>query len=379
MPKHARLALCAKRTGLFSGIAVFTLVSPWCGLFAAPAEVEPLVAAAPIVRQDLARSLTLQAELRPYNEVELHAKVAGYLRRIEVDIGDRVKAGDLIATLEVPELREELARAQAMVQRAETNYQEAHLNYTRLVSVGRGQPNLVAQQEIDAVQTKDATASLAVTEAKADLERLRTLEAYTRISAPFDGVITKRFADPGALIQAGTTSSTQALPLVRISQNERLRLVFPVSVSHARAVNVGDPLEIGLGEGEPRLNAKVARFNRRIATDTRTMLVEADLANPDLALIPGMYATVSLRVEYRPRALAAPVESVAGTKQPTVYVIGKDGRIEERIVKLGIETPTHYEVLSGVQEGELVMIGNRSQVRVGQKVATKKIEVAAAQ
>ncbi len=344
--------------------------------FSFAAESEVTVAVAPVTRQDLAKELSVQAEFRPYQEIDLHAKVAGYLKRLDVDIGDHVKAGDPIATLEVPELREDLAKGEATLQRAEANYQEAHLNYTRLLSVSKSQANILAQSEVDVAQAKDAAAAAAVTEVKSDVQKFHTLENYTRITAPFDGVITKRFADPGALIQAGTSSSTQAMPLVRLSQNDRLRLVFPISVSYARGISVGSDLEIDLGDRH-RLPAKIARFNRRISTETRTMLVETDVPNPKLELIPGMYATVVLKIDRRPNTLAVPVEAVSGTKQPTVYVINGEHKIEERAIQLGIETPARYEVLSGLKEGDLVMIGNRAQVRIGQKVATKMVSLAA--
>ena len=340
---------------------------------------EPTVAAASIVREDLAKELSVQAELRPYQEVDLHSKVAGYLRRIDVDLGDRVKAGDPLATLEVPELRKDLVRAQASLQRAEANYQEAHLNFTRLSMVNRGQPNLLAQQEVDVAQAKDSAVAAALGEARADLEKYRALESYTRITAPFDGVITKRYADPGALIQAGTSSSTQAMPLVRLSQNDRLRLVFPVSVSYARMIRAGDAIEIDFGESSKRVPTTIARFSRRISTDTRTMLAEAEVPNPNLELIPGQYLTVVLKIDRRSKVLTVPVEAVAGAKQPTVYVINAEQKIEDRPIQLGIETPTKYEVLSGLREGDLVMIGNRAQVHVGQKVATKRVNLGAGQ
>jgi RND family efflux transporter MFP subunit len=349
-------------------------------LFAVHASAEPaapLVGVAPVVRQELAKDLSVQAEFRPYQEIELHAKVAGYLSQINVDIGDQVKAGDVIATLEVPELREDLARGQAAVQRAEANYKNAHLDYTRFASVNRSQPNLVAQQDIDAAEAKDAAAAAAVAEARAELEKYRTLDGYTRITAPFSGVITKRFADPGALIPAGTSSST--MPIVRLSQNDRLRLDYPVSVSYASVIKVGDPVEIDLGEHHPRLTGTVGRFSRRIAMETRTMMVETEVPNPDLELIPGAYATVALKVDLRPNTLTVPVEAVSGAKQPTVYLINDRHEIEERAVQLGIETPARYEVLSGLREGDLVMIGNRAQVHVGEKVTTKLVALVAAQ
>lgn len=344
---------------------------------AANATGEAVVAVAQVTRQDLAKDLTVQAELRPYQEIDLHSKIAGYLKETKVEVGDHVKKGDLIAVLEVPELRGERARAEASLQRAEANAKEAHLNYTRLASVSRGQPNLLAQQEVDLAQTKDLAAAASVAEARADVEKSRALESYTRITAPFEGVITKRYADAGALIQAGTSSNTQAMPLVRLSQDSKLRLVFPVSVSYARSLKVDDPIEIDLGDNDKRLVTTIARFNRRISTETRTMLGETDVPNPKLELIPGMYVTAILKLEQKRGALAVPVEAVSGTTRPTVYLVNAERKIEERPVKLGLQTPAKYEVLSGLNEGDLVMIGSRAQVQVGQQVATRNISAAA--
>ena len=164
----------------------------------------PTVAVAVVTREDLFKELTVQAEFRPYQEIDLHAKASGYLQQIKVDIGDSVKAGDLIGVLEVPELEDDLARAVAGQQRAEADFKNAHLDYDRLLSVSQSRPNLVAQQDLDAAEEKDSAAAAAVAAAKAEARKYRTLADYTRVTAPFNGVITKRYADPGALIQAGT-------------------------------------------------------------------------------------------------------------------------------------------------------------------------------
>ena len=151
---------------------------------------------------------------------------------MKVDIGDRVKAGQLLAVLEVPELHDDFDHAVASHARAQADYRDAHLAYTRLVAVNKDHPNLIAQQDLDTAEAHDATARGGVEAAKSDVEKYQTLVGYTRIVAPFDGVITKRYADPGSLIQAGTASNTQAMPLVRVSDNMLLRLDFPVSVDY---------------------------------------------------------------------------------------------------------------------------------------------------
>jgi len=281
--------------------------------------------------------------------------------------------------LEVPELEDDLARAVATEQRAGSDFKEAHLNYNRLMSVSQSRPNLVAQQDLDAAEARDSAAAAAVAVANADAKKYATLASYTRITAPFSGVITKRYADPGALIQAGTSSDTQTKPLIRLSQNDRLRLDFPVSESFAEAINVGDPVEIHREAHAGPRTGVISRFTRRIAMETRTMQTEVEVPNADLKLIPGMYATVVLKLQRRPQALAIPVEAVSGSEHPTVYVVNDRQEIEERPVQLGLETPAKIEVLSGLRPGERVMIGNRSQVHVGEKVAAQPIGLLSAQ
>jgi len=340
----------------------------------------PSVAVAKVERKDLYTEMTIPAEFRPFAEVELHAKVSGFLQRIDVDFGDQVKAGQPLATLEVPELRDELNSAIAMKQRAEADFKNAHLAYTRLVTVDQGHPNLVAQQDMDAAEARDSIAAAAIAAAKAEAEKFQTLVAYTKITAPFDGVITRRYADPGALIQSGTASQSQSLPLVRLSDNYRLRLDFPVSVDHVKDIRLGGAVGVRIDSlGGKTFTGKIARFTDRVEETTRTMIAEMEVDNPKLELVPGMYATVVLKVEQRPKALAIPTEAISAGKRDTVHVVNANHEIEERAVTLGLETPTKYEVLSGLKEGELVIIGNPGQIKPGQKVEAKLVSLLAAQ
>jgi RND family efflux transporter MFP subunit len=333
-----------------------------------------VVAVAKVTREDLFNEAPIPAEFRPYVEVELHAKVSGYLDKMNVDFGDKVKAGQLLATIEVPELHDQLRAALARQQAAEADYTNAHLAYTRLVEVNKSRPELVVQQDLDTAQSKDGAAAAALAAAQADAGRYQTLVKYTQITAPFDGVITRRYADPGALIQAGTASDTQALPLVRVSDNYRLRLDIPVSVKYVKDIHLGDSVVLTVDSlGGKSFTGKITRYANKVNDDTRTMTTEMEVANPNLEIIPGMYAAVVLRVEQRSQALAIPTEAVSAGKDPTVYVINASQEIEERSVVLGLETPDKYEAVSGVKEGDLVMIGNRSAVRPGQKVEAKLV------
>jgi RND family efflux transporter MFP subunit len=334
----------------------------------------PIVAVARVDREDLFNEVAIVAEFRPYAEVDLHAKVSGYVQEINVDIGDRVKAGQLLAKLEVPELQDELHQALAAQKRAEADYRAAHLAYTRLLAVDKQNPNLVVQQDLDAAEAKDLTTEAAIAAAKAGVEKYQTLLAYTRIAAPFDGVITHRYADPGSLIQSGTASDTQSLPLVRLSDNYRLRLDFPVSVVYVKDVELGDPVEVRVESlGSKTFTGTISRFTHKVNDDTRTMITEIEVANPNLELIPGMYAKALLRVQKHPHALTIPTEAVSSDKNATVYVINRQGEIEERAVTLGLETSTRFEVKDGLQEGDLIMIGARSEVKPGEKVEPRLI------
>jgi len=343
-----------------------------------PAANPPTVAVARVTREDLANEMEVPAEFRPFVEVELHAKVSGYLDKMNVDFGDKVKAGQLLATIEVPELQDQLHSAMAMQQKAEVDYTNANLLYSRLQSVNQEHPNLVARQDLDNAQSKDYGAAAAIAAAKAEVEKYQTLVKYTQITAPFDGVVTRRYADPGALIQAGTASDTQSLPLVRVSDNYHLRLDFPVSVKYVKDIHLGDLVNVKVDSlGGKTYAGKVTRFTGRVNEDTRTMTTEMEVVNPELEIVPGMYAAVALKVEQRPRVLVVPIEAVSGEKDPTVYVINGGDEIEARPVTLGLETPERYEVTSGLKEGEYVMIGNRSLVHPGQKVETKLVSQAA--
>lgn len=345
----------------------------------APADstTAPTVGVAKVTREDLSKEVTIDAEFRPYVDVTLHAKVSGYVGKMNVDFGDKVKAGQLLATLEVPELQADLDNAQATEQKAEADYTNANLIYTRLQSVNKDHPNLVAQQDLDTAQANELTTAAAIAAAKAEVEKYQTLVSYTQITAPFDGVVTHRYADPGTLIQAGTSSDTQSMPLVRVSDNYLLRLDFPVTVDYVKDVKVGDKVAVRVASlNDKTLTGAITRFTHDVDDSTRTMMTEIEVPNPNLELVPGMYATVTLKVEKHDQALAVPIEAVTGGKTPTVYVVNHDNQIVEREVKLGLETPDKYEVLSGLNEGDLVVVGNRSGFQAGQKVEPKLLVVA---
>lgn len=354
-------------------IAAFWFLKVAGGTSRSSGEVVPSVAVARVTRQDLSSEVPIPAEFRPYVEAELHAMVSGYVSEMNVDFGDKVRQGEVLATLEVPELLDQLHNAMASQQQAEADYANEHLIYSRLLEVNEQHPKLVAQQDIDTARSKDASGAAAVAAARATVQKYQTLVNYTKIVAPFDGVITKRSADPGDLVQAGT-SSDNSLTLVRVSDNYLLRLDFPVSVEYVKDVHLGDPVTVRVDSlGGKLFTGKITRFTDKVNDETRTMITELEVENANLEIVPGMYAVVLFKFAEHRNALAVPVEAIPNTKEPTVYVVNGSDEIESRPVKLGIETPDEYEVTGGVNEGEMVVVGSRGLAHPGEKVAPKLV------
>lgn len=342
---------------------------------------EPTLSVAKLTREDLTEDLWLTAEFHPFQEVSLHSKVAGYLKSITVDYGDHVKAGQKIAELEVPELEDELAKARSAyeaslqdVKRAEADFNQADVVFQRLTGVIKDHPKLVAQQELDDARAKrDAmngalgAARQRVEESQSEINRTKTLFDYTTITVPFEGIITRRYVDPGALIQAGTASNTQSVPLVDLAQQSLLRLVFPVPESAVATIHTGAPVEISVTALNEKFNGTISRFAGKVDRNTRTMHTEIDVPNPDNRYTPGMYAFVRIILKEAKNALAVPVQALAGGDKPTVFILNKDGIIEQRSVTLGLHTPDKVEVREGLAEGDLVVVGRHNGARPGQK------------
>ena len=371
-----------------------------CSKTAAPdaaAAPPPSVPVVRVTRADLSGTITLTGEFIPYQDVDVMAKVAGYIRSINVDVGDRVHLGQVLATLEIPEMEDELMRATAAIEqsaseaaraeddlhRAESTHEMAHLSLTRIESVAQREKGLVPQQEVDQVRSRDLEAEAQVAAAKsnlaaardrirvmrADEARLKTMRNYETITAPFEGVVTKRFANQGAMIQAGTASQSQAMPVVRVSQNNLLRLVLPVPESSVANVSIGRNVTVRVAALGRTFTGRVARFTGQLQLSTRTMDTEVEVPNPSLALIPGMYAEVDLEVAQHKGALVVPPDAVDGsgaaargfsiTPQATVHIVP---------ITTGIETAGKVEILQGVSEGDMLVAGRRGGLKEGDRV-----------
>jgi RND family efflux transporter MFP subunit len=342
----------------------------------------PVVAVARVTRGDLRQTASFQAELRPFYSVDLHAKFPGFVRTLQVDIGSRVLKGAVLAVLDVPLLAEDMDRAKAAlgrtreeIRRAEAASADAHLSSERLEAAAKSQPNLIARQNLDTARAGDleAQASLAgarqqAAAAEAELARLQTQDVERRVTAPFDGVVTRLFANPGDSLQGGLSPSGEARPLVRLAQLDPLRLCFPVSISYVDRVRPGDLVILLLDDGRTLTN-RISRVSGDLDMATRMMEAQADVANPDGLLTPGVYGRAVVSIGVQKGVLLAPVEAIHRDTPPTALVVAPDGAVRRTVVKLGMESPNQVEVLEGLKEGELVVIGGGA--RAGGKVEPK--------
>jgi RND family efflux transporter MFP subunit len=357
-----------------------------------------------IGKKDLGRTLTLSSELVPFQEIDVYAKESGFVNDLNVDYGSHVQKGQVLATLEIPELQLQVKEDDAAVKNAEAQIPHAQeelnrvqaqqkvlqLQFDRLNSVSQAKPGLVAQQEVDDSQGKALASAAQVEAAKSNLQSAESFLAaaqakrehdqalfdYSKITAPFAGVVTQRFANKGTLVQAGTNSSTQAMPLVRLSQDDLFRLVIPVPESYVHYIRIGDPVSVNVPSLNRTFPGKVARFAVDVREDTRTMHTEVDVQNPSRILLPGLYAEATITLEQKGKATALPLQAVNQENgQTTVDVVNASNKIEVRKVMLGIQTSTDAEVLSGLTEGEMVVVSDRSSLKPGEEVRPKSIEL----
>ena len=306
-----------------------------------------------MVRGNIADNLEIASEFQPFQEVDVYAKVSGYIRKLNVDWGTHVRQGQVLAELEIPELQQQiqqddasvrrseqdLARAHEELNRAESAYTVAHLTYTRLADVQKSRPELVAQQEIDEAQGKDLEASAGVSSekdalaaaeqglqvAKAALGKDQALFDYSRMTAPFDGVVTQIYAYTGALLPAGTSSTNKGdSALCRLSQNNLLRLVIPVPERAVTDIKDGETVQVSVSGINRTFEGKIVRFSDQIDMNTRTMHTEVDVPNPNYELVPGMYASVKMPLQSVSNVLTIPVQAVqaTGPGKGTVLVVG---------------------------------------------------------
>jgi RND family efflux transporter MFP subunit len=364
----------------------------------------PVAAIVKVERRTIGAPLTLAGAFKPFQDVDVHGKVAGYIKKIYVDVGSHVKTGQTIAVLEVPELEAELAGADASVRRAQEEIRRAqgdlnrakfthaaeHSMYARLSQAAQQKQGIVAQQEVDDAQAKDLGSEAQVSSAEAALnaaqqalevaqanqQHYAALSDYMKITAPYDGVVTVRYADTGSLIAAGTSESKQAEPVVRLAQISVLRLVLPIPESVCGIIRDGDPVKVHVDALNQDYVGKVTRIADALDPQTRTMHTEIDFQNADGKLLPGMYVVATISQAERKSALTVPLEAVETGEggHGTVLFVNPQNVLEERAIHLGVQSNNRVEVLSGLNEGDRLVVGSRSEFRTGMKVTPKPID-----
>jgi RND family efflux transporter MFP subunit len=286
--------------------------------------------------------------------------------------------------------RSDVSTAQSKLNRAKAAYEIARLSYTRIEDVSKKEPGLVPQQDVDVAHSRELEAAAQLsseqsslesaeqrsTAAQAEQDRLKTMFQYANIRAPFAGIVTKRYANTGSMIQAGIASQTQAMPLVRLAQDNVLRLMLPVPITAVPQVHVGQIVDVNVSTLGKTFPGKVTRFANNIQTSTRTMDTEVDVPNPKLTIVPGMYAEVRLHLNALKGVLSLPLDAVdgLGTEAQHVYEIDSNNVVHIVAVKVGAETDTRVEIVSGIRPGDQFVVGRRTGLVEGQKVTPRQAE-----
>jgi RND family efflux transporter MFP subunit len=364
----------------------------------ANAAVTPSAKVAVAAKGDIAHTLSLAGQFQPYQVVDVHPKVTGFMVKINVDIGDKVRKGQTLAILEVPELnaqlqgtvyevqraKDDLLRAQHEIKRAEAIHSALHADYERLLETSKAQPGLIAQQELDDADSKDLSSESQVDAAKAaaaaaeqhadvahtDNDRVQALKNYTNVESPLDGVVVWRYADTGALIQSGTNSNEQDIPIVRISQSGLLRLRMPIPENDVQFVHIGDPMQVRVDAIGRSFTGKIVRFTRDVNFETRTMETEIDVDNQDLSISPGMYANTQMQLAHASNVTTIPVEAlVLKGNSEAVYTVDAGNRVRIRNVEVGLRGSKLAEIKSGLQPGDRVILGGQENYSEGEEVS----------
>lgn len=298
-------------------------------------------------RGDIIRYVTLPGNVRANQQATLYAKVPGYLRTVSVDKGDPVKAGDLLAEIELPERVAELKRGEAEARVAE-------IELRRLTEAQKKAPDLVLPQAIDKARG-------ALDTAHASIEAAQSLLGFAKISAPFTGVITMRYIDSGAFVPAATAgSSPQNAALFTLMDFGTVRVQIGVPEMEVPLVRPGQPVKIAIEELPGRaIEGKVSRIAYALDEATRTMLVETDLPNGDQKLRPGMYAMVKIGVEQHTEVLLMPAEALVMEKTAAFVYKLADGKARKTPVTIGFNDGTSVELLKGVEPGDRLILAGK--------------------
>lgn len=378
-----------------AGAVVLSLGVSACG-GTGPAPAETAAAPAPtlevvrVVEQPLDVMLSLPAELSPYQAVAIYPRVNGFVKAIPVDRGSRLRAGDLVAVIEAPELVAQRSEAQSRLQAAEAQLGAIRSKgdadagtYDKLKAasatpgVVAGNDVRLAQKTVEADGGQVAAAQQNIEAARQVLNSVSEMERYLRIVAPFEGVVTERNVHPGAFVGPASGPGA-ATPMVRLVDERRLRLVIPVPEAYAAGVVTGTPMSFAVATYPGQtFSGTVARIAHAVDVNSRTMAVELDVNNSDGRLAPGTFCQVSWPVRRTGPSLLVPSGSVASTSDRMFVVRIRDGRAEWIDVKTGLGSGPLVEVFGDLRPGDTIAARGTDEIRPGTAVRIKEPKVAA--
>jgi membrane fusion protein (multidrug efflux system) len=305
---------------------------------------------------EIVRRVTLPGNVMAYQEATIYAKVAGYLKSIAVDKGDSVKAGDVLAEIEAPEMLADLVKEKAEAEAAQ-------MDFKRVSEAQHKASDLVTPQTVDAAKAKADVA-------RAGVQRIESLLDYAKITAPFAGMITKRWVDPGALIPAATSSSAaKSAAVVTLMDFSTVRVDVAMPDTEAPLVKKDLPVKVTVDELPGRnFDGTITRFAYALDESTKTMATEIEIANPDLALRPGMWAKVQIDLQKKTDAQLLPAEALVTEKNKISVFVVRDGKAQKASVKTGFDDGINVEVTGGLTSNDVVILTGKQAVTDGQTV-----------
>jgi membrane fusion protein, multidrug efflux system len=345
------------------------------------AETAPVVSmeVTKVVAQRVEKATNLPGELRPFQAVDLHAKVTGFVESVNVDRGSRVKAGDVLAVLVAPEIEARRAEAEARIATAQAELSEAEARraasestYEKLAEASKtpgvvaGNDVVLAQKAVEANQARVDALQKSVLSSQAALRAVEETLKYLRVTAPFDGVISQRFADPGSLVGP---EASQRMPLFHIEQVHRLRLVAPVPEAYTQSIRIGNRVHFTVPAfPEQTFSGIVARPAFAVNSETRTMPVEADVDNSSGKLAPGMYAEIAWPVSRGGESLFVPASAIKATTERIFVIRVVDGKADWVDVRRGVTEGDKVEVFGDLKAGDTIVGRATDEIRPGTAV-----------
>ncbi|QIP13756.1 efflux RND transporter periplasmic adaptor subunit [Spirosoma aureum] len=333
------------------------------------AEASPEVAfqTVPVSIKTQAKQLALPGELSPYYDVALYAKVNGFINRMPVDVGDKVHRGQVLAIMEAPELESELSRTLSELTAARGRLNISKSNYRRLVQAAKT-AGAVAPQELDQAQAVVMGDSANLISQQQRVAGARQMKQYLLLTAPFDGVVTERILSPGALV--GPTQK-DAQPMLRLKEIGRLRLQVTVPEVYAGQIRQNAPVTYSVNAFPGKVfRGKINRISYNVERSVRAELIEIEVKNPGLQLMPGMYATVGFPVQRQSKSLYVPKTAVVISMEGSYVITVINGKTHWVTVQTGNESNDQIEVIGNLKSTDQVLVNGSDDIRDNMAIKT---------